>query len=161
MSKREKHERRRLFWVDPKLQGGLVLRAVMHWGICLLSVGTVLVVGAAFSDLHAPVSAVMRMVFDYFVPAVLVSLLVLPIIVLDTIRHSNRLVGSVARFRNAMQRLADGETTSPLIVRDGDCWKTLADQFNRIALRLEELETASSTSQKKTSSCHQEEVVST
>jgi len=160
MSKREKHERRKLHWVDPALQGGLVLRAVMHWGICLLSVGTVLVLGAAFSDIHAPVSAVTQMVRSYFVPAVLVSLLVLPIIVLDTIRHSNRLVGSVARFRHAMQRLAEGETASPLIVREGDCWKNLADQFNRVALRLEELETASRETSEQTPSCHQEEVTS-
>lgn len=161
MSKREKHERRRLFWVDPKLQGGLVVRAIMHWAVYLLSIGVALVLGAAISDLQAPLSAVIQMVRNFLLPAVLISLCVLPIIVLDTIRHSNRLVGAVGRFRHAMQRLADGESTSPLIVREGDYWKTMADQFNRIALRLEELEAASKAAHETTSSCHQEEVVST
>ncbi len=161
MSKREKHQRRKLLWVEPKLQGGLVLRAVMHWAICLLSVGTILIIGAAFSDLHAPVAAVTQMIQNYLFPALLVSLLVLPIIVWDTIRHSNRMVGAVTRLRHALERLADGETTSPLIVREGDCWKTMADQFNRIALRLEELESASEEAHEKTSSRRQEEVVST
>lgn len=138
-----------------------MLRAVMHWTVCLLSVGAVLILGAALSDLHAPVIAVTSMAWGYFVPVVLVSLLVLPIIVLDTIRHSNRLVGSVTRLRHAMERLADGETTSPLIVREGDCWKNLADQFNRIALRLEELETASRATPEPAPSCDQEEAVST
>ena len=161
MSKHEKHERRRLLWVDPKLQAGLVLRSVMHWGVCLLSVGAVLVIVAAFSDIHAPVSAAKRMLYSYFVPAAMVSLLVLPIILLDTIRHSNQLVGAVARFRHAMKRLADGETTSPLVVREGDCWKTMADQFNQIALRMEELETAAKETPERTPSCRQEEVAST
>ncbi|MFN3152173.1 hypothetical protein [Bremerella sp.] len=157
MSKQPKHERRKLFWIDPKLQGALVLRAVIHWAVMLLSIAAVLFLAAALSDLNAPVSAVAQMVSAYLIPAVVVSLLVLPILLLDTIRQSNRLVGAVSRFHHALQRLADGETTSPLIVREGDCWKSMADQFNRIALRLEELETASN---EKTSSCDQEEVVS-
>jgi len=160
MSKRENRERRKLFWVDPDLQGSLVLRAVLHWALCLLSVGSALIIGAALSDLRAPVDAVTQMLWGYFVPAVLVSLLILPVIVLDTIRHSNRLVGGVARFQHAMERLADGETTNPLIDREGDCWRSLADQFNRIALRLEELEAASKRSDPPTSSSAEEEVVS-
>ncbi|WDI41153.1 hypothetical protein [Bremerella sp. P1] len=162
MSKQVKQQRRRLFWVDPILQGRLVLRAIMHWAAYLLSVGVVLLLGAALSDLNAPVAAISQMLWNYFVPAVLVSLLVLPIILVDTIRHSNQLVGAVVRFRRAMQQLADGEKTGPLILRDGDSWQDMADQFNRIALRMEELEeTASKTTPETTSSCHQEEAIST
>lgn len=157
-----RQQRRRLFWIDPILQGRLVLRALMHWAVCLLSVGLVLLLGAAFSDLKAPVAAISQMTWNYFIPTVLVSLLVLPIILVDTIRHSNQLLGAIVRFRRAMQQLADEEKTSPLILRDGDCWQDMANQFNRIALRMEELEeTASKTTPETTSSCHQEEAIST
>lgn len=157
MSNQQKNERRKQFWVDPKLQGALVWSAVVHWTVILLSVATVLFLAAALSDLNAPVTAVTNMMSAYLIPVVLVSLFLLPIIVIDTIRQSNKLVGAVPRFHHAMQRLADGESTSPLIVREGDYWKGMADQFNRIALRLEELEAASN---EKTSSNDQEEVVS-
>lgn len=161
MTKQGKHERRRLFWVDPLLQGKLVLRAIIHWSVILLSFAIVLLLGAAFSDLNDPAAAVSQTMWKFFIPTVLVSLFVLPIILVDTIRHSNQVVGAVVRFRNAMERLADGEKTGPLVLREGDgCWKSMADQFNRIALRMEELEAAASPSPEETSSYTQEEVVS-
>ncbi len=159
MSRDVPRDRRRQFWVDPRLQGSLVVRVVMYWLVCLLTVGIVLMIGAALSDLHSPVVAVFNMMLSYFLPAVLASLLVLPVIVLDSIRHSNRFAGPVIRFRHAMERLAAGETTSPLIVREGDSWKYLADQFNQIALRMEELENAQQAELRATSPDHSEEVL--
>ncbi|WP_146118527.1 hypothetical protein [Blastopirellula marina] len=157
MSTSVSRDRRRQFWVDPYLQGSLVFRVVMYWLVCLLTVGIVLMIGAALSDIQAPVTAVTTMLLHFYVPAILASLLVLPVIVLDCIRHSNRFAGPVVRFRQAMERLAEGETASPLIVREGDPWKYLADQFNQIALRMEELENAQQGESQETSSDHSEE----
>lgn len=159
MSSNGPRDRRRHFWVDPSLQGSLVARVVMYWVVCLLTVGAVLMIVAALSDMNSPVVSVVNMLLCYYVPAVLVSLLVLPVIVMDSIRHSNRFAGAIARFRNAMERLADGETASPLIVRHGDSWRCLADQFNRIALRMEELENARNSEAPPTSSEQSEEVL--
>lgn len=142
MSKRAAPERRRQFWVDPETQGTLVLRVVLYWLICLLTIGMVLMLIAALGEPHSPVNAALTMLIRFYLPAGLASLLVLPVIVIDCIRQSNRFSGSAVRFQQAMQRLADGETGNPLVVRQGDRWKRLADHFNRIALRLEELENA-------------------
>ncbi|RCS54370.1 hypothetical protein DTL42_04280 [Bremerella cremea] len=160
MSTAVKRERRRQFWVDPQLQGSLALRIVLYYLLCWLTFGLALMTIAALSDIHAPVTAVASIMTHYYLPAVLASLVVLPLIVWDSIRYSNRLAGSVARFRQAMERLADGETASPLVVRKGDSWKSLADQFNRIAMRIEELENANqSATQQTTSSAQAEEVL--
>ena len=154
-------ERRRKFWVDPEVQGGLAIRVAMYWMVCLLSVGTVMMIGAAMGDLKAPVTAASGMLWNYFLPAAVVSLFVLPIMILDCIRHSNRFVGAISRLKKAMSRLADGETTNPLIFRKGDAWKSLADQYNRVALRLEELESAPLEPSHEASSSDQEEALST
>ncbi|MEW4455911.1 hypothetical protein AB1L30_24800 [Bremerella sp. JC817] len=161
MSKPGTRDRRRQFWVDPEVQGGLAMRVAMYWMICLLSVGAVMIIGAALGDLNSPVTAASSALWNYFIPSAVVSLFVLPIMILDSIRHSNRFVGAIARFKKAMTRLADGETASPLILREGDAWKCLAEQYNRIALRLEELESAQNEPTTEASSTKKEEALST
>lgn len=161
MSKREAPQRRRQFWVDPETQGNLVIRVVLYWLVCLLSVGLVLMLIAALGEPRSPVNAASTMLLKFYLPAGLASLLVLPIIVIDSIQQSNRFAGSAVRFQRAMQRLADGEIGSPLVVRKGDRWKSLADQFNRIALRLEELELAQQQHDEAAPSAEKDEAVTT
>ena len=161
MSKREASQRRRQFWVDPETQGNLVLRVVLYWLVCLLTVGVVLMLIAALGEPRSPVNAASTMLLKFYLPAALASLLALPIIVFDSIRQSNRFAGSAIRFQQAMQRLADGETGSPLVVRKGDRWRCLADHFNQIALRLEELENAQQQQNDTAPSEKQDEAVTT
>ncbi|PQO42445.1 hypothetical protein [Blastopirellula marina] len=161
MLKRAMPQRRRQFWVDPETQGKLVLRVILYWLVCLCSVGLVLMLIAALGEPRSPFNAASTMLTKFYLPAALASLLVLPVIVIDSIRHSNRFAGSAVRFQQAMQRLADGETGSPLVVRKGDRWKRLADHFNRIALRLEELENAQQPQADTAPSENQDEAVTT
>jgi signal transduction histidine kinase len=72
-----------------------------------------------------------------FCPALLASLLVLPVIVWDLLRLSHRFVGPMIRLRNAMRDLADGKQVRPISFREEDFWCEFAEEFNRLAARLE------------------------
>ena len=67
-----------------------------------------------------------------YAPALVVAALVLPLILFDVVRISNRFVGPVYRLRQSMRRLARGEEVQPIKFREGDFWQTFADEFNHI-----------------------------
>ena len=132
----KKTMRRQLF-VDPKIQGALVARAVMYWMVCLITVTLMLlcwriVTGPARLFYHH---------FDdmwfYYGPALIASFVLLPLVIVDAIRLSNRFVGPLMRLRHSMRALARGEHVQPIEFRRGDFWADFAEDFNAVAARLQ------------------------
>jgi hypothetical protein len=66
----------------------------------------------------------------------LASVLVLPIVMMDVLRLSNRFVGPVTRLRAGMKDLAAGRPVKPLNFRNDDYWRELAVDFNEAAARV-------------------------
>jgi hypothetical protein len=65
------------------------------------------------------------------------SLLLLPIVVFDMVRFTNRLVGPMVRLRTALRCLCQGRPCEPLRFRHGDFWTELAEEFNALAARVQ------------------------
>ena len=108
----------------------------MHWTLFILA-GLVVttfmhVVQDPFQSIGYHFSAVWNQHGVFFIMAVLM----LPILVFDCFKLSNRFVGPVFRLRETINRLAAGEDTQPLSFRDGDFWKALAQDFNNMVDRL-------------------------
>ena len=76
----------------------------------------------------------------FIVPAIVASCVLLPIVLLDMMRFSNRFAGPLLRFRKSLQKLADGEDVSELHFRPTDYLKDLSSHFNAINSRLKQLE---------------------
>jgi len=129
--------KRRRYFVDRGVQGTLMLRAALYWGCCLLIVTLVLL---TWQIVTGP-SRIFYTQFDNlwfrYGPALVVSLCLLPLVLVDVVRLSNRFAGPAYRLRRAMRQLAHGEKVQPITFRQGDFWKEFADDFNRIAARLE------------------------
>jgi hypothetical protein len=70
-------------------------------------------------------------------PALLGSLLVLPLAIADVLRLSQRFVGPVWNLRNVMKRLELGDAVPPLEVRRGDYWHELLARFNQLLPRIQ------------------------
>ena len=132
-----KKQLRKQLFVDPKVQGALVLRTVFYWVVCLVTITLMLlcwriVTGPArmfythFSDM-----------WFFFGPALVASTLLLPLVVLDMIRLSNRFTGPLLRLRRSMRALAQGEHVEPVEFRDGDYWQEFANEFNALAARVQ------------------------
>jgi hypothetical protein len=129
--------RKRLF-VDPKVQGALLLRAALYWVLGLLAITLMLL---CWRIMTGP-ARIFYTHFDdmwfHFGPALVASLALLPLVLFDVIKVSNRFVGPLLRMRREMRALARGEEVRPIQFRDDDFWREMADEFNAIARIVEQ-----------------------
>ena len=128
--------RRTIFLVDREVQGTLMVRAIFYWLFCLLSISLMLVCWNAYTGPSRRFVDLLLDVYHRYGPALLASLILLPIVMMDVVRLSNRFVGPVMRLRNALRELADGRPAQPLNFRDDDFWRELAVDFNQAAARV-------------------------
>ncbi len=132
--------RRTTFFIDREVQGSLLLRTAIYWLFCLLSVALMLICWAAYSG---PPRRFVDLATDLLFrngPVLIASLILLPVVLMDVLRMSNRFVGPVTRLRAAMRSLASGQPGRPLNFRDDDFWRELAADFNRVAARVAQVD---------------------
>jgi hypothetical protein len=138
MPTNKKTLRKQLF-VDPKVQGALIARVVMYWVVCLVTIALMLLCW----DIITGPARIFYTHFDdmwfFYGPAAIASFLLLPLVVFDIIRMSNRFVGPLLRLRRSMRALAHGEEVEPIEFRDNDFWHDFADEFNAINARVRHL----------------------
>ncbi len=131
-----KNFRRRLF-VDPQVQGALILRVVLYWVLCLVTITLMLL---CWRILTGPARLFYTHFDDmwfHYGPAMVASCIMLPLLVVDIVRLSNRFVGPLVRLRRAMRALARGEHVQPVSFREGDFWLEFAQEFNAMLARYE------------------------
>ena len=123
MSKRQ-FKRWRLF-ADSKIQGQLLLRLIGYWIVCQISIfGTI----ALFSFITNSSASVSPLV----VPALIVSFIFLPIVVVDAIVFSNRFAGPMVNFRSNLKRMLKGEEIGDIRFRPGDFYQDVSNDFNQL-----------------------------
>lgn len=136
---------RRKFFVDAQVQGWLITRALLYWFCCLISIALMMSCWIAWHERPASSAELFRMTFTKATPAFLGSLLLLPVVVLDCLRLSNRFAGPMVRMRRAMKQLASGEQVAPVKLRQGDFWFDFAEDFNRVLQNTERTGESNST----------------
>lgn len=128
--------RRSTFFIDREVQGSLLLRTAIYWLFCLLSVILMLICWMAYSGPPRRFIDLASEILYRYGPALVASLMLLPVVLMDVLRVSNRFVGPVMRLRNALRTLASGKPAPPLNFRDDDYWRELATDFNHLAGRV-------------------------
>lgn len=129
--------KRRQLYIDPAVQTAFILRAVFYWVTCLVTVVMMLVFTSMLAEPARLFYPNADSLWFRFVPTALTALLMLPVIVFDMLRLSNRLVGPVFRLRRGLRQLAEGQPVQPIHFRDGDFWRDFADEFNAVAAQLQ------------------------
>ena len=124
--------RRRKLFVDVKLQGALLAHTTMYWSYCLLSVGVIAVAWIVLAKKPATSADLFEHLWQNFGPALIGAFLLLPLVLLDCLRLSNRFAGPMVRVQRAMKQLANGEKPSKIKLRDGDYWTDFVDDLNRV-----------------------------
>lgn len=136
--------KRRIYLIDKKVQGALLIRAARYWVLSLAVVGALSILGWMFITPGLPVLVELRSylpaLLGGFAISLLASLIVLPVILYDLTRMSNRFAGPMYRLRQTMQRAAAGERVSSVYFRDHDYWQEFADAFNVLNDRLQSQE---------------------
>jgi hypothetical protein len=132
----KKFKRRQLF-VDPKVQGSLILRVVLYWIMCLVTVTLTLLCWRVATGPIQPFSVHFDAMWYHFGPALVASLLLLPVVVYDVLEISNRFCGPLFRLRRCVRALGRGEHVDPISFRDDDFWKEFAQEFNTLLARIQ------------------------
>jgi hypothetical protein len=136
MSSEYKAMRKQLF-VDPKVQGALVGRAVLYWVVCIITIALMLLCWRIVTGPARPFYTHFDDMWFFYGPAMVASCLLLPLIVVDIVRLSNRFTGPMLRLRRSMRALARGEHVDPIEFRDTDFWQDFADEFNQLLVRVQ------------------------
>lgn len=126
------HRRRQKLLVDAKVQGTLISRAVLYWLYCLLSVTLLITCWSVLTQPPATSFELLQLMWSACGPTLFGSAIVMPIVLVDLLRVSNRFAGPIHRMRREMRKLASGEAVQPVQVREGDFWFDFAEDFNRI-----------------------------
>ena len=132
---------RKRFFVDYRVQGALIVRVVLYWLMCLLTMTLLLLGWGMIADPVRPLNAHLTELWALHGPAAVASLLLLPAVIFDLVRVSNRFAGPMFRLRRSMHDLAQGKPVAAVHFRHGDFWQEFADDFNTIAARAEEAKT--------------------
>jgi len=127
---------RKQLFVDPKVQGALVLRVLLYWAVCLVTVTLMLLCWSIVRTPRLFYTHLDDMWFHYG-PALIASFVLLPMVMIDIIRVSNRFAGPLVRLRRSMRALARGEHVEPIRFRQGDFWQEFAEEFNAVAARVQ------------------------
>ena len=130
------HQRRQIM-IDQPVQGLLTARVAIYWA---LGMGATLFSGWVWQFWY-PAGSEKSLFPTELLPAVIGSLVVLPLAIVDMIRVSNRFVGPVHSLRNQLKCLSLGDSLEPLELRKGDFWNDLVCQFNEVVrVRIERQE---------------------
>jgi hypothetical protein len=113
-----------------------MMRVVVYWFFCLLSIALMLVCWKAMTGPSRRFIDLAAEIFDEYGPALSASLIVLPVVMMDVLRMSNRFAGPVFRLRGALREIAEGRPVQPLNFRDDDFWGELGVEFNHAMARL-------------------------
>lgn len=127
--------RRRQMFVDARLQGALLLQVALYWLYCLLSVAFVALIWIVFIKRPLSSTDLFQELWNSCGPALLGSVLLLPLVLLDCLRISNRFAGPMLRLRREMKAFGEGKVACSVLLRDGDFWWDFAEDWNRVLVR--------------------------
>lgn len=129
--------RRNQIITDQTVQGELLFRAIVYWFFCLMVVELMVLGWALWTGPEQPLQAAIRQSLAISAPAIFGSVLLLPIVLIDVLRVSNRFVGPIQQVRNTMRQLAGGEPARRVYLRRDDFWQELAYYTNIVADEVE------------------------
>ncbi len=130
---------RKRFFVDPKVQGALVYRVILYWVVCLVSITLMLLSWRLITGPARMFYTHLNEMWFFYGPAAIASCILLPLVIIDVIRFSNRFVGPLIRLRRSLRALARGQEVEPIEFRTGDFWQEFADEFNAVATQMKSL----------------------
>ncbi|MEM1304614.1 MAG: hypothetical protein AAGG46_06940 [Planctomycetota bacterium] len=124
---------RRRILVDAPLQCALLCRVVVYWLLCLTVMFALVALQSVWAGQEVGWPVLVSRTLIAFGPALIASMVLLPLVLFDALRFSHRFAGPLHRLINEARRLADGQTLQPVKFRRNDYWTELATEFNRVS----------------------------
>ena len=116
----------------------LARRVVYYWGFCVLTISFLTFCSIALTENVTSSRELMQLLWRRCGLSMLASALVIPVVIMDCIRLSNRIIGPIFRLQRAMHGAATGMRVEPIQFRPDDFWADFADDFNAVLAQLSE-----------------------
>ena len=131
--------RRKKKFIDAHVQGALAQRIIFHWLVFLCVATLASFILQVLSNPFRPLSAHLADVWWTHGPFLLVTVFLLPVFVMDSIKLSHRFAGPIFNLRRSIREIVDGKPPRRLKFRRHDFWHELADDYNAMLSRLDVL----------------------
>lgn len=131
---------RQQVWIDRHVQGVLVGRVLLYWSGILIYFGLSIGCFHWWQNPEWTLSEHLWAMFEQVLPCLPTLMLLLPLVIFDIVRLSNRFAGPVYRLRKHLVDLSQNSQTTPLHFRDDDYWQQLAEPINLMQQKLLVLE---------------------
>jgi hypothetical protein len=123
--------RRNRSFVDNEVQGGLLRKIAFHWTLMFVVNTLALVIWVKmFEQPDMSWAVTFGDCFRRFLPFFVISVLLVPAFVWDTLKLTNRFAGPILRLRGALADAVKGREVEPLHFRNNDFWQEIANDFN-------------------------------
>ncbi len=136
------HQNRKQLYNDSKVQTALLARVVLYWCAYLIAVAAFILVWRIVTGPARVFYTHFEDMWFHFGPAVVVSFLLLPLVLWDMLKLSNRFVGPLTRLREHFRMGANGQEVPPIHFREGDFWHEVSEEFNAMVAEIQRRETA-------------------
>jgi nitrogen fixation/metabolism regulation signal transduction histidine kinase len=128
--------RRTKHFIDSNVQGALARRILLHWLTFLAVAFLVSFILQVLTNPFRPLSAHAQDLWWTHGPFLLVTVFLLPVFVMDTIKISHRFAGPIFNLRRAIREIAAGNPPRKLKFRRRDFWQDLAKDYNAMLAQL-------------------------
>ncbi len=140
MSSPQAQRRSRLFVHGP-VQGWLLLRILIYLGCAAVFVTASLLVWqlavrgpARWNHNH------LRDIWNQYAPVFISVGVLVPLFLYDMLRFSHRFMGPLYRLHRSLEALGRGEPVEPIHFRENDLLHEMAEAFNLVVQRVQQLE---------------------
>ncbi|MEQ1827472.1 MAG: hypothetical protein ABL921_16050 [Pirellula sp.] len=129
-------QRRRKVVVDVQTQRVLAMRMVFHCMLFTVVGGISVTVNEYMTNSAMNLQLLQESVTRNFISYSCTILALLPLLIYDSMKLSNRIVGPICRLRDSMRKIASNEQVDRLNFRVRDYWQEVPGEFNAMVDRL-------------------------
>jgi len=120
--------------IDREVQYGVASKVALHWAVFFFCNFLCLGIWVVLFELpEGTWSEIFGTSFERFFPVLVISVVLMPIFVLDTLKLTNRFAGPISRLRTELKNAGQGRPVNRLHFRTNDYWLEIAEDFNRLA----------------------------
>lgn len=127
---------RQQVWVDRSVQGVLVGRVILYWGCAMLYVGISSICFQYNQNPEWTFAKHVQVLYDQVWPWLPSAVFLLPLAIYDVVRMSNLFAGPVFHLRKHFAAMRQDIACAPLVFREDDYWRDLAEPINDMQAEL-------------------------
>ena len=116
----------------------LTRRVVYYWAFFVLTISLLTMCSITLTENATSSTELMKLLWNRCGLTMLASALVIPLVIIDCMRLSNRIVGPIFRMKKAMHDAATGMHVDPIQLRPHDFWADFTADFNAFLTQLSE-----------------------